>query len=231
MSIVCRASNFLHKAQSLVAVVSPKSTLPEVQHTKNAVKELAMATEKQPLTKEVKSKPLTGQRSPSEWKAVDDSFEEMRKAFGAVPDFAKYMTDESIPGIWSEVKDLSFNPQTTLDPKLKNLIGIAVAAQIPCEMLGYFEYTRSLNNGATAQEQAEAIVMAALTRHWSTVLNGSQMDKVAFKDEADQIMSYVKRMMEKSGGKPPAADVYRVKFSNAAETYKDIEKTLGLLVL
>lgn len=188
-----------------------------------------MATDKQPISKESKARPMTGQRAPSKWKAVDDSFEEMRKAFGAVPDFAKYMTDESIPGIWAEVKDLSFNPRTTLDQKLKNLIGIAIAAQIPCELLGYFEYTRSLDNGANPQEQAEAIVMAAMTRHWSTVLNGSQMDKVAFKNEVDEIMSYIQQRAEKSGGKPPAAEVYMVKFSNPTETYKDIEKTLGLV--
>ncbi|WP_415062609.1 carboxymuconolactone decarboxylase family protein [Bdellovibrio sp.] len=192
-----------------------------------------MTTDRQPdkqsVSKGVKPLGPSSQRPPSKWEAVDEAFAEMRQAFGAIPEFAKYMTDESIPGIWAEVKNLSFNPNTALELKLKNLIGISVAAQIPCEMLGYFEYTRSVNSGATPQEQAEACAMAAMTRHWSTVLNGSQMEKDAFKKEAEQIMSYVKQMMDKSGGKPPAAEAFMVKFSNAAETYKDIEKTLGLI--
>ncbi|MGE5085478.1 MAG: carboxymuconolactone decarboxylase family protein [Bacillota bacterium] len=192
-----------------------------------------MATENQPekqsVSKEGKPMGPSAQRPPSKWKAVDEAFEEMRQAFGAIPEFTKYMTDESIPGTWAEVKNLSFNPNTALESKLKNLIGIGVAAQIPCELLGYFEYTRSLNNGATLHEQAEACAMAAMTRHWSTVLNGSQMDKEAFKKEAEQIMSYVKQMMDKSGGVPPAAEAFMVKFSNAADTYKDIEKTLGII--
>lgn len=188
-----------------------------------------MAIDRQPIGKEVKPTGPSGQRPPSKWKAVDEAFEEMRNAFGVVPEFAKYMTDESIPGVWAEVKNLTFSSHTALDLKLKNLIGIGVAAQIPCDLLGYFEYTRSLNNGATPQEQAEACAMAAITRHWSTVLNGSQMDKEAFKKEADQIMAYVKQMMDNSGGKPPAAEAFMVTFDSAAETYKDIEKTLGLI--
>ncbi|MDG0818170.1 carboxymuconolactone decarboxylase family protein [Bdellovibrio svalbardensis] len=188
-----------------------------------------MAIDKQPVGKEVKPMGPSVQRPPSKWKAVDEALEEMRNAFGAVPDFVMNMTDESIPGAWAEAKNLYFNPNTALELKLKNLIGLGVSAQIPCELLGYFEQVGSLNNGATPQEQAEAVAMAAMTRHWSTVLNGSQMDKEAFKKEAEQIMSYVKQMMDKSGGKPPAAEAFMVKFSTAAETYKDIEKTLGII--
>jgi hypothetical protein len=39
----------------------------------------------------------------------------------------------------------------------------------------------------------EAIAMAAMTRHWSTVLNGNQQDFASFKKEADAIMQHAKQ--------------------------------------
>ncbi|RVC62927.1 carboxymuconolactone decarboxylase family protein, partial [Mesorhizobium sp. M00.F.Ca.ET.038.03.1.1] len=37
--------------------------------------------------------------------------------------------------------------------------------------------------GATDQEIQEAVAMAALTRHWSTIFNGMQVDFDQFKKE------------------------------------------------
>ncbi len=188
-----------------------------------------MPTGKQQTEKEMRSTYQPVPRSSSKWRAIDETLADIRSTFGAIPDFVNFITDESLPGVWAEAKNLYFNPNTALELKLKNLISLGVSAQIPCELIGYFEQAASLNNGATPQEQSEATAMAAITRHWSTVLNGSQMDRDAFRKEADQIMDYVKKAMEKSGGKPPPQETFLVKFSSAAETYKDIEKTLGLV--
>lgn len=192
-----------------------------------------MATGKQHEQRPTKTQPTprgTSQpRPPSQWKAVQETLTDIQSTFGFVPDFMNFLTDQALVGAWSEAKTLYFNPQTSLEPKLKNLISLAVSSQIPCDMMSYFEHGTSLANGATAKQQAEAVQMAALTRHWSTVLNGSQIDKDTFRKEADQIMSYVKRMMEQSGMKAPAEENFLVQFSTPAETYKDIERFMGLV--
>jgi AhpD family alkylhydroperoxidase len=58
-----------------------------------------------------------------------------------------------------------------------------VAAQIPCTYCIYAHAKGAKNAGATDEEIQEAVAMAALTRHWSTVLNGMQIDLEDFKKE------------------------------------------------
>ena len=43
-------------------------------------------------------------------------------------------------------------------------------------------------NGATDEEVREAVAMAAISRHWSTVLNGMQVDLSTFKQETDKAL-------------------------------------------
>ena len=71
---------------------------------------------------------------------------------------------------------MQLNPDTALDGKTKELMGLAVAAQIPCSYCVYFHTAAAKANGATDEEIKEAVAMAAIVRHWSTVLNGMQVD-------------------------------------------------------
>ena len=43
-------------------------------------------------------------------------------------------------------------------------------------------------NGASDEEIREAVAMAAIARHWSTVLNGMQIDLAQFKSETDTVL-------------------------------------------
>lgn len=71
-----------------------------------------------------------------------------------------------------------------LDSKTKHLISLGVAAQIPCQYCVYF-HTKAARAGATDAQIKEAIAAAALTRKWSTVLNGSAYDFEKMKREVD----------------------------------------------
>jgi len=72
-----------------------------------------------------------------------------------------------------------------LDSKTKFLIALGVAAQIPCQYCVYFDTKAAKHAGATDAEIKEAIAAAALTRKWSTVLNGSAYDFESLKREVD----------------------------------------------
>ena len=63
-----------------------------------------------------------------------------------------------------------------------------MAAQIPCQYCIYFHTAVAKANGATDQEIGEAVAMAAIARHWSTVLNGMQIDLATFKGETDAVL-------------------------------------------
>ena len=97
------------------------------------------------------------------------AYADIETTFGSVPTFLKVFPVEGIAGAWSEMKSLQLNPHTALSNKEKELIGLAVAAQIPCHYCVYFHTESAKADGATDEEVREAIAMSALTRHWSTV--------------------------------------------------------------
>ena len=131
--------------------------------------------------------------SPEPSPEAQATYADIEKTLGSVPSFLRMVPSEGIAGAWGEMKSVQLSDKTALPPKTKELIGLAVAAQIPCAYCVYFHTQAAKANGATDEEIHEAIAMSALTRHWSTVLNGSQQDFAAFKKEADAIMQHAKQ--------------------------------------
>jgi AhpD family alkylhydroperoxidase len=116
------------------------------------------------------------------------TYKDIEQTLGAVPSFFKLFPEAGIPGAWAEFKSVQLNPKTKLDGKTKELLGLAIAAQIPCHYCIYFHTAAAKLNGATEQEIREAVAMAAIVRHWSTVLNGMQVDYDGFKRETDAVL-------------------------------------------
>jgi AhpD family alkylhydroperoxidase len=111
------------------------------------------------------------------------TYKEIEGMFGKVPEFVKKFPKAGIAGAWAEERDLELSDKTALSPKVKSLISLAVAAQIPCEYCVFADTLSARRAGATDDEIAEAVGMAALTRHWSTVFNGLQIDMTQFKKD------------------------------------------------
>ena len=120
------------------------------------------------------------------------AYKDIQATLGSVPDMFKTLPDVAIAGAWAEIKGVQLNPNTALDGKTKELMGLAVAAQIPCQYCIYFHTEAAKLNGATDEEIKETIAMAAIVRHWSTILNGSQVDLATFKKQTDDVFAAVK---------------------------------------
>lgn len=127
----------------------------------------------------------------------------MSQLFGFVPEFLKRFPDEARAGAWKQMRDVQMSPTTALSGKEKELVGLAVASQIPCQLciIGHTELAKL--NGATDAELAEAIAMASLTRSMSTLLNGLQIDETQFRRDLDRIAKGA-RAAAKSSPKAPA---------------------------
>lgn len=138
--------------------------------------------------------PATGEPAPkAEPKALvtptnDATFKDIQATFGFVPEFMRAVPPGLLPAVWQGMKSFQLSTETKLDGKTKELIGLAVAAQIPCEYCIVFHTEAAKLNGASDQEIQEAVGMAAVTREVSTVLNGMQVDKVQFKKDLDRII-------------------------------------------
>ena len=104
-----------------------------------------------------------------------------------VPPFVKAIEPQAAVGsAWQDYMAV-FNPKGALDGKTKELIGLAVAAQIPCQYCIYAHTKAAKAAGATDAEIKEAIGAAALVRKWSTELNGNMYDMTDFKKQVDAI--------------------------------------------
>ncbi|HUS31610.1 MAG TPA: carboxymuconolactone decarboxylase family protein [Kofleriaceae bacterium] len=125
--------------------------------------------------------------------AQNPTFVEIEKTLGFVPEFFKGVPQTLLPAFWSSLTGLQLNPATKLDGKTKELIGLAVAAQIPCEYCVYFHTEAAKLNGATDEEVKEAVAMAGVTRLASTILNGTQTDKAQFKKDTQRIIEGARR--------------------------------------
>jgi AhpD family alkylhydroperoxidase len=129
------------------------------------------------------------------------AYRDIEATLGSVPTFFKLFPEEGIGGAWAEFKAVQLNPKTALSGKEKELIGLAVAAQIPCSYCIYFHTAAARLNGATDAEVREAVAMAAITRHWSTVLNGMQADPSGFRQETDTVLHLAAERMQAAAAK------------------------------
>lgn len=148
---------------------------------------------------------------------------EIEHMFGFIPGFLKTLPDSVLPGAWTEMKSLQMNPSTALPGKVKELIGLAVAAQIPCKYCTYAHTEFAKLNGASQQEIGEAVAMSALARHWSTFMNGVQLDEAKFKQE---ISEFVTRMKNQPASAAPPKPIEVV---DAKSARADAQQTLGMV--
>lgn len=110
-------------------------------------------------------------------------YKDMQAVFGGVPSFVKQLPTAALAGLWQEEKDLELSDKTALPPKTKALISLAVGAQIPCSYCVWLDTMAAKRAGASDEEIGEAVAMSGLTRNWSTMFHGLQVDFDTLKKE------------------------------------------------
>jgi AhpD family alkylhydroperoxidase len=154
------------------------------------------------------------------------AYKDIEATLGMVPGFFKAFPESAIAGAWEEFKALQLAPNTAIPPKYKELIGLGVSAQIPCSYCVYAHTEFAKLNGATDDEIKQVLAEAAITRHWSTWINGLQPDEAAFKAEIMKAVDVMKKMM----AAPPAANAPApAPITDAKSAFADMEKTMGMV--
>ena len=110
-------------------------------------------------------------------------YADVAKTFGSVPGFVKALPKSALAGLWQQEKELELSDKTALPAKTKALISLAVASQIPCTYCIWADTNTARQLGASDEEIGEAVAMAGLTRNWSALFNGLQVDFSQFKKE------------------------------------------------
>ena len=131
------------------------------------------------------------------FRSYEDTKKEIVSMFGFFPLIFQVFPSYDLPGAWEAFKELG-SPDNKIPGKYRELIQLAVAAQIPCIYCIYFHTASAKMLGATDDEIKEAIAQGASTRHWSMVLQGNQVDYEKFIKEVDLML---KKMSEMSANK------------------------------
>jgi AhpD family alkylhydroperoxidase len=183
----------------------------------NTVKKMTMM-----LTVAVTGLALASTARAGENPAAAAAKADIQKTLGFVPQFLTRLPDAALPGMWEEMKTLQLNPSTALPGRTKELIGLGVAAQIPCRycIVAHTDFAKL--NGASEAEVGEAVAMAAITRHWSTFVNGIQTDETKFRAEIAKIIDNVKKASASKGPAPAPVNVV-----DGASALKEATQMLG----
>lgn len=110
---------------------------------------------------------------------------EMEKMLGGVPAELQLYPESARAAGWELMKSTDLNENAALPAKVRELFGLAVAAQIPCQYCVYYHTKAAKAAGATEEELREAVHQASLTRHWSAILYGNQYALQNYKSEID----------------------------------------------
>jgi AhpD family alkylhydroperoxidase len=133
---------------------------------------------------------MTLSAQESSGQAFEKAKKEITETFGTFPSMFDAFPKYALPGAWQAFKELT-GPQGSIDPKNRELIQLAVAAQIPCDYCVFFHTLSAQAFGATDEEIKEAVAYGAQTRHWSMIIQGAQIDLEDFKVEFQEMMKYM----------------------------------------
>lgn len=129
-------------------------------------------------------------------KTYEDTKKEIIDNLGMFPTMFKVFPKYALPGAWEAFKQMRA-PESKIPPKYRELLQLAVASQIPCQYCVYFHTLAAQAYGATDDEVMEAIAHGADTRHWSTIVQGNQVDLETFKKEAQAMLKYMNERAQK----------------------------------
>ncbi len=122
----------------------------------------------------------------------EDTLEDIEKTLGIVPGFMKALPEEVLVQEWPLFKKYNFG-ETEIPAKYRELMGLAVAANIKCPYCQLFHKGAAQMNGATEEELAEIVFLASYTARWSAIIHAQHYDYNTFAREFEQIGEYLKK--------------------------------------
>jgi AhpD family alkylhydroperoxidase len=130
---------------------------------------------------------------------ADAAYEDIGETYGAIPGFFRLFPRDDVADAWDAFVTLQLNPSIAMDPKMRELIGVAVATQGPCRSCVYFHAAAALANGASQEEIREAVGVGAATRRLNAAFSYAGADFDTFKHETDLVLWGDARTIELRG--------------------------------
>ena len=87
--------------------------------------------------------------------------------------------------------------ESKIPAKYRELIGLAIAANIKCPYCQLFHKNAAQMNGATPEELAEISFLASYTSRWSAMIHAQHYSYETFAKEVQQIGDYLNKKAKK----------------------------------
>lgn len=126
----------------------------------------------------------------------NQTVDDIGKTLGIVPGFMKALPKDVLVQEWPLFKQYTLG-ESKVPGKYRELMGLAVAANIKCPYCQYFHLQAAKLMGASEEELAELDYLASYTSRWSAMIHAQNYDYDTFKEETDQIGAHLAKMMSK----------------------------------
>jgi AhpD family alkylhydroperoxidase len=126
----------------------------------------------------------------------DDTLKDIKKTFGFVPGFMKGLPQDVLMHDWPLMKKYTLG-ESKIPAKYRELLGLAVAANIKCPYCQLFHRSVAQMYGATPEEFAEIAFLASYTSRWSAMIHAQHYDYDTFAKETQQIGEFVSKGAKK----------------------------------
>lgn len=121
----------------------------------------------------------------------ENTLKDIEKTLGIVPGFMKALPKEVLVQEWPLFKKYNFE-ETEIPAKYRELMGLAVAANIKCPYCLLFHKGAAQMNDASEEELAETAFLASYTARWSVIIHAQHYDYDTFAKEFEQIGEHLK---------------------------------------
>lgn len=128
-----------------------------------------------------------------EYHAKDDYNEtraDVEETLGFVPEWLEALPKEDLINEWPSFKKYTFG-ETEIPAKYRELMGLAVAANIKCPYCQYFHREAAKLHGATDAELEEVNFLASITARYSAMLHAQHYDQTMFTEEFGRIAAHL----------------------------------------
>lgn len=131
----------------------------------------------------------------AEQPSYNDTVTEIEDSFGLLPGYLEALPEQDLINEWPNLKRFMFGAGE-INPKQRELVGLAVAAAIGCEYCRHFHKGAAQLHGATDEELAEISFVASYTPRYSALIQAQDYDVEQFKREVEAIAGH---LQEQSG--------------------------------
>jgi AhpD family alkylhydroperoxidase len=126
----------------------------------------------------------------------EDTLKDIESTLGLVPGFMKGLPQDVLVQDWPLFKKYSLG-ESKIPPKYREMIGLAVSANIKCPYCQLFHKTAAKLHGATDEELSEVAMNASFTARWSAMIHAQNYDYQIFANELQRIGEHLMKAAQK----------------------------------